>query len=124
MAQITQQPMLTRIIEQKTGLPSVQPTVTPVADAKGCMKVRLTYQTKEPKHYRSYQLAVMYGFRGPFTEEAFVLMPVRAITSLDLTTFREAFGFLQRSFVVSRNARLVKATLLDEDLTTLAYVCK
>jgi len=121
MAQIMQ---LTRIMERTTGLPSVQPTAVPVAEAPGCIKICLTYLTNEPKHYRSYQLAVMYGFRGPFTEEAFVLMPVRAITSLDLTTFREAFGFLQRSFVVSRNARLVKATLLDEDLTTLAYVCK
>jgi len=124
MAQITQQPMLTRIIEQKTGLPSVQPTVTPVADAKGCMKVRLTYQTKEPKHYRSYQLAIMYGFRAPFTEEAYVLIPSKTITKMDPVAFREAFSFLQRNYVISRTASLVKVTLMDEDLTTLAYVCK
>lgn len=121
MAQITQ---LTRIMERTTGLPSVQPTAIPVANEPGYIKVCLTFLTNEPKHYRSYQLAVMYGFRGPFTEEAYVLVPVRAVTSMDLTTFREAFGFLQRNFVISRNARLVKATLLDEDLTTLAYICR
>ena len=53
-----------------------------------------------------------------------VLMPVRSITSMELPTFRLAFALLQRHFVVSRNARLVKATLLIEDTNTLAYVCK
>jgi hypothetical protein len=121
MAQITS---LVRTMERTTGLPSVQPTVTPVANEPGHMKVCLTFLTNEPKHYRSYQLAVMYGFRGPFTEEAYVLVPVKTITNLDLTTFREAFASLQRNFVISRNARLVKATLLDEDLTTLAYISR
>jgi hypothetical protein len=115
---------LARLIERTTGLPSVQPTATPVAERPGYMKVRLTYLTNEPKHYRSYQLAMMYGLAGPFTEEAYVLMPAYAITSMDLTMFRSAFAFLQRNFVVSRTARLVKVTLLDEDTSTLAYVCK
>lgn len=115
---------LIRIIERTTGLPSTQPTATPVASKPGHMKVRLTFLTHEPKHYRSYQLAVMYGFRGPYTEEAYVLMPVRSIISMELTTFRSAFAYLQHHFVVSRTARLVKATLLDEDVSTLAYACK
>ena len=115
---------LTRVFERTIGLPSVQPTATPVAERPGYIKVRLTYLTNEPKHYRSYQLALMYGLRGPYTEEAFVLMPVRSITSMDFTVFRSAFAFLQRNFIVSRSARLVKVTLLDEDTNTLAYVCK
>lgn len=115
---------LTHIIERTVGLPSTQPSAIPVTDAKGCVKVRLTFQTNEPKHYRSYQLAIMYGFRAPFTEEAYVLLPAKSVTSMDLNAFRSAFAFLQRNFVVSRTARLVKATLLDEDQSTLAYVCK
>jgi hypothetical protein len=115
---------LTHIIERTLGLPSAQPTVTPVPNAPGHVKVRLTLQTNEPKHYRSYQLAIMYGFRAPFTEEAYVLLPAKSVTSMDLNAFRQAFAFLQRNFVVSRTARLVKATLLDEDVSTLAYVCK
>lgn len=115
---------LTRIIERTLGLPPVQPTATPIASKPGYIKVRLTFLTNEPKHYRSYQLAVQYGFRGPFTEEIYVLVPMRSVTSMDLLTFRSAFAFLQRHFVISRKARLVKATLMDEDVSTLAYVVK
>jgi len=114
---------LTRIIERTVGLPSVQPTASAVADCPGHIKVRLTYLTDEPKHYRSYQLAIMYGLRGPFTEEACVFVPAKSVKSLDLPAWRHAFGFLQKNYVISKTARLTKVTLLDEDATTLAYVC-
>jgi hypothetical protein len=66
----------------------------------------------------------MYGFHGPFTEEVCVLLPMASILSTEPGAFCREFLFLQQNFVVSRNARLVKADLLDEDVTTLAYVCK
>lgn len=115
---------LSRVIEQSIGLPPVTPSAMPVVDKPGHIKVRLTFLTLEPKHYRSHQLETQYGFQGPFTEEAYVLMPAALVTSMELITFRTAFAFLQNNFAISRGAKLVSATLLDEDTTTLAYVCK
>ena len=124
MAQLAQTSALTRIIERTMGLPSAQPTAIPVAAKPGYVKVRLTFLTDEPKHYRSYQLSAMYGFQKPFTEEAYVLVPSRHIVGMELTTFCPAFAFLQRNFVISRTARLVGAALVDEDTDTLAYICR
>jgi hypothetical protein len=121
MQQIT---TLSRIVERTVGLPPMQPTIAPVKSKLGYIKARLTYLTDEPKHYRSYQLAAMYGFRGPFTEEVYVLMSPRSITKIEPGIFRPAFAYLQRQFVISPSARLVSATLFDEDTSTLAYVVK
>ncbi len=111
------------IVERTSGLPSVEPDAKPVASKPGHVKVRLAFLTDAPKHFRSFQLATMYGFRGPFMEESSVLVPQKSVTNLALTTFLPAFMFLQKHFVISHNARLVSATILDEDETTLAYVC-
>jgi hypothetical protein len=117
----TQTTPLTRVVERTMELAPVSQLEVPIPYKSGYMKVRLTYLTNEPKHYRSYQLSTMYGFSGPFMEEVYILMPVRTITSVELSIFHPAFVYLKKHFIVSKTARLVKATLLDEDINTLAY---
>lgn len=114
---------LAKIVERTVGLPPTAPSVSPVADKRGYVKVRLTYLTPEPKHYRSYQLAIMYGLRGPFSEEIHVLMPQKEVTDLKPISFLSAFSYLQKQGLISRKSRLTKVALLDEDVSTLAYVC-
>lgn len=110
------------IFERVGGVPVV-PNVKPLASLPGHVKVRLTYLTDEPKHYRSYQLLIMYGLRGPFTEEVCALIPVKTLKSLELTEFLPVLAQLQRYNVVGRTVRLSKVAILDEDDSTLAYVC-
>jgi len=114
---------LAYIIDRVGALPSAEPDVKPLASKPGHVKVRLTFLTDAPKHYRSFQLAVMYGFHGPFMEEACVLLPRKSVTSLALGAFLPAFESLKAHFVIGRNARLVGVALLDEDDSTLAYAC-
>jgi hypothetical protein len=115
---MTQPGPLVKLIERRHGFLE---SVTPVAEKTGHIKIRLTYLTDEPRHYRSFQLATQYGLRGPFTEETCVFIPQKSLVTFDLEAFLPAFSRLQEMGVISETAKLTKFMVLDEDTTTLAY---
>jgi hypothetical protein len=115
---------LIQVFDRHIGPPADTFPIKPVARKHGYIKVCLAYLTNEPKHYRSYQLATMYGLRGPFVESAYALVPQKGIVSLELISFLPAFLRLQAEGIISRTARLIGCTLADEDNSTLAYPIK
>lgn len=115
-------PATVKILEQAAGLAPIVPAEAPVAKKNGYMKARITYLTNEPKHIRSFQLAVSYGFHGPFSEEVYVLVPQKDIKpGFD---FRKTFEYLQLHGVIVTSAKYRKFDLCDEDNYTLAYAVK
>jgi hypothetical protein len=115
---------LIQAFDRRIGPPADTFPIKPVAKKQGYIKVCLAFLTNEPKHYRSYQLATMYGLRGPFVESIYALVPQKSVISLDLISFLHAFSRLQAEGVISRTARLIGCTLADEDNSTLAYPVK
>lgn len=115
---------LIQAFDRRIGPPADTFPIKPVAKKQGYIKVCLAFLTNEPKHYRSYQLATMYGLRGPFVESIYALVPQKSVISLDLISFLNTFSRLQAEGVISRTARLIGCTLADEDNSTLAYPVK
>jgi hypothetical protein len=115
---------LIQVFDRHVGPPADTFPIKPVAWKQGYIKVCFAYLTNEPKHYRSYQLATMYGLRGPFVESVYALVPRKSIVRLELISFHPAFIRLKTEGIISRTARLIGYTLADEDNSTLAYPIK
>jgi len=98
-------------------LPSFPTTVS----KEDFVKVRLSFLTDEPKHIRSQMLQRLYGALPPFIEDLCVMMPRMQVFAI-LETFIPAFERLQEAEVVPHSANLLGFKVLDEDLTTLAYL--
>ncbi len=89
------------------------------ADLKGFMKVRLFYQTWEPKHVRSQVLRIDLRMNAPFVENISVLLPLPFI-STDLSAYEEIFRSLQAAGYLSPTDKIRDFELRDEDVCTLA----
>jgi hypothetical protein len=87
----------------------------------GYMKIRLSYLTWEPKHFRSITLKMECGAQPPFTEDICILLPCSKVFAV-LETFIPMFDTLRRLEIVSKTAKLQDFTLFDEDHLTLAYL--
>jgi hypothetical protein len=97
--------------------PDLPPTM-PVKS--GYVKVRLSYLTHKPKHVRSILLR-QYGTQPPYIEDVCILMPRMKVFAL-LETFMPAFEELRAAGVIDKEASLQTFTILDEDVSTLAYI--
>lgn len=109
--------------DSKIGIQRIAPPEVPkcIRVKVGCIKIRLSYLTFDPKHMRSQMLKVSCGAKPPFAEDVCILMP-RMKISLNRQIFDSALSRLQLSGVVSPSAKLTGYTFLEEDDDTLAYV--
>jgi len=101
--------------------PILLPAIPTAAAKEDCVKVRLSFLTDEPKHVRSQMLQRLYAAKAPFIEDICVMMPRMQVFAI-LETFIPAFERLQEADIVPRSANLLSFKVLDEDLTTLAYL--
>jgi len=84
------------------------------------MKVRLFFQTWEPKHVRSQVLQVDLRMNAPFVEDISVLVPAKRVSN-SLSSFEEIFRSLQAAGRLSPTDKLKDFELRDEDVRTLAF---
>ena len=90
-------------------------------DKEGCIKVRLTYLTEEPKHIRSIMLHNTFAAKPPYFEDVCVLIPC-PLANTTIQTYLPYLKRLQDNDVISPTAKLTHFAFLDEDVTTLAYL--
>ncbi len=102
--------------------PAPLPTLYPTAVYKdGFVKVRLSFLTNEPKHVRSQTLQRICGSQPPFVEDICVLIPQpRAFAILE--AYLPAWEYLREAEIVPPAANLLNFKVMDEDITTLAYL--
>jgi hypothetical protein len=103
----------------ESGVPLTLPEALP--DKKGYLKIRLTYNTPIPTHSRSFQLKEDYGIEPPYPEDICILLPCRKVFP-ELEKFLPFFNRLKEIGVISSQAKLKDFTILDEDVSTLAYL--
>ena len=90
------------------------------AELPGHMKVKLFYQTREPRHVRSQVLQVEMQMTPPFVEDVSVLLPAKDVFN-NLAAYEETFQALQSVGLVGPEDRLRNFEIRDEDVRTLAY---
>jgi hypothetical protein len=115
----TKIPTTTKTPTARRIAPPAPPAVAPLKD--GCLKVRLSYLTSNPKHIRNLILNAVYSIKPPYNEDTCVLVPAEKCFN-DFESYMGAFELLQQSGVLQADDTLVEATILIEDDLTLAYV--
>jgi len=101
----------------------IAPPATPIlaASREGCLKIRLSYLTNNPKHIWNFILANGYGIKPPYNEDVCVLVPAEKCFN-DFESYLNAFELLQHSGVLHSDDHLVETSFLVEDDLTLAYI--
>ena len=99
--------------------PSRKPAILPAK--LGCVKIRLTYLTTDPRHIRNIMLQIQ-GIQPPYMEDIYILMPQAKVFTL-IESYMLAFASLQKCDLVPKSAVLQSFKILEEDEITLAYVC-
>lgn len=89
----------------------------------GHVKVRLSFNTWDPKHARSAFLKNEADAKPPFLEDVHVLVPVSAAFNR-LSAYRDIFRRLIAAGILAPQDTLRRFEFREEDTTTLAYVEK
>lgn len=98
-----------------------QPTFDVVTQQAGHVKVRLFYDTWNPKHVRSHFLRIEAGAKPPFIEDVFVLVPFNRAYNR-MSAYRDVFQRLIAAGYLAAADALKKFEFCEEDYRTLAYL--
>jgi hypothetical protein len=90
------------------------------ASRPGHVKVKLRFNTWDPKHLRSQVLQTDFKAQPPYIEDRSVLLPASQVYDR-LSAYRDLFEVLRSAGVVAPRDQLCAYELRPEDMTTLAY---
>lgn len=87
----------------------------------GHVKVRLIFNTWEPKHLRSHFLKTEASAAPPFVEDVSVLVSVEHAYNR-MSAYRGIFQGLISAGILARTDTLTRFEIREEDTHTLAYL--